>query len=96
MTLWIMPEFDREGRAVCQFWLQAANHNETPTDKNSPGESPLGYLRTPTLFREKGGDGTLGSPKQPKEKKINKENLTWLGGRDHNDIPRCHQRPCPA
>ena len=22
ITLWIMPEFDREGRAVCQFWLQ--------------------------------------------------------------------------
>ena len=22
MTLWIMPEFDREMRAVCQFWLQ--------------------------------------------------------------------------
>ena len=22
ITLWIIPEFDREGGAVCQFWLQ--------------------------------------------------------------------------
>ena len=35
MTLWIMPEFDKEGRAVCQFWLQGGKHNVTPTDKNS-------------------------------------------------------------
>ena len=35
MTLWIMPEFDREGRAVCQFWLQGGKHNVTPTDKKS-------------------------------------------------------------
>ena len=34
MTLWIMPEFDREGRAVCHFWLQSGKHNETPVDKN--------------------------------------------------------------
>ena len=52
MTLWIMPEFDREGRAVCQFWLQGGKHNETPTDKNSPDESHLGDLRTPPLFRK--------------------------------------------
>ena len=32
MTLWIKPEFDREGRTVCQFWLQGGKHNETPTD----------------------------------------------------------------
>ena len=36
MTLRIMPEFDREGRAVCQFWLQGSKHSETPTDKKSP------------------------------------------------------------
>ena len=35
MTLWIMPEFDREGRAVRQFWLQGGKHNVTPTDKKS-------------------------------------------------------------
>ena len=45
MTLWIMPEFDREGRAVCQFWLQSDKRNETPTDKNKSFmalESPWG------------------------------------------------------
>ena len=36
MTIWIMAEFDREGWAVCLFWLQGGKHNETPTDeKNS-------------------------------------------------------------
>ena len=46
-----MPEFDREGRAVCvSSGSKAANHNETPTDKNSPGESPLGDLLTAPLF----------------------------------------------
>ena len=33
MTISNIPEFDREGRAVCQFWLQGGIHNETPTDK---------------------------------------------------------------
>ena len=48
-----MPEFDREGRTVCQFWLQGGKHNETPTDKNesfmaleSPWR-PLGHHRPP-------------------------------------------------
>ena len=35
MTILIMPEFDREGRTVCQFWLQGGKHNEIPTDKKS-------------------------------------------------------------
>ena len=40
MTLWIMPEFDREGS---QFWLQGDKHNETPTDKETcPYETPQG------------------------------------------------------
>ena len=47
MTVWIMPEFDREGRAVCQFWLQGGKHNVTPTDKNPSDESHLGDLQTP-------------------------------------------------
>ena len=47
MTLWIMPESDREGRAVCQFWLQGGKHNETPTDKNESFMA-LGNLGPPT------------------------------------------------
>ena len=43
MTLGIIPESDREGRAVCQSWLQGGKHNVTPTDKNSVSrESPWG------------------------------------------------------
>ena len=43
MTLGIIPESDREGRAVCQSWLQGGKHNVTPTDKNSViRESPWG------------------------------------------------------
>ena len=56
MTFWIMPEFDREGRAVCQFWLQGSKHNVTPTDKNPSDESHLGDLRTPPPLLRKGGD----------------------------------------
>ena len=33
MTVGIIPESDREGRAVCQSWLQGDKHNVTPTDK---------------------------------------------------------------
>ena len=33
MTIGIMPESDRKGRAVCQSWLQGGKHNVTPTDK---------------------------------------------------------------
>ena len=49
MTIWIMPEFDTEGRAVCLFWLQGGKHNKTPTEKKTlPFQSP------PPLFK-KGG-----------------------------------------
>ena len=37
--------YDREGSAVCQFWLQGGNHNKTPTDKSESFialESPWG------------------------------------------------------
>ena len=44
MTNGIMPESDREGRAVCQFWLQGGKHNVTPTDKNPSDESHPGDL----------------------------------------------------
>ena len=47
MTNQIMPEFDREGRAVCQFWLQGGKHNVTPTDKNPSDEGHPGDLLTP-------------------------------------------------
>ena len=51
MTIWFIPlvlESDREGRAVCQIWLQGGIHNETPTDKKSRRDkSPLGDLRAP-------------------------------------------------
>ena len=30
-----MPEFDKEGRVVCQFWLGGCKQNETPTDKRT-------------------------------------------------------------
>ena len=56
MTLWIMPEFDREGREICQFWLQGGKHNVTPTDKNPSDKSRLEDLRTPPPFWRKGGD----------------------------------------
>ena len=50
MTIWIIPESDREGRVVCQIWLQGGRHNETPTDKRTrPDESPLGDLYTQQL-----------------------------------------------
>ena len=50
MTIWIIPEFDREGRAVCQFWHQGGIHSETPTDKKnekneSPPLRPLSFLK---------------------------------------------------
>ena len=51
MTVGIIPESDREGRAVCQFWLQGGKHNVTPTDKIIfRRESPWGPLDPPPLF----------------------------------------------
>ena len=44
MTVGIIPETDRKGRAVCQSWLQGDKHNVTPTDKNPSDENPLGTL----------------------------------------------------
>ena len=48
MIIRIMPEFDREGRAVCQFWLQGGKHNVT--DKNLSDESHPWDLPTPPPF----------------------------------------------
>ena len=53
MTVGIMPESDRKGRAVCQFWLHGGKHIVTPTDKNPSDESHPGDLLTyPPPFEE--------------------------------------------
>ena len=56
MTIWIMPEFDREGLAVCLFWLQGSKHDETPTGKKSRLFKPHG------LFLKERKEGLTGSP----------------------------------
>ena len=63
MTVGIIPESDRKGRAVCQSWLQGDKHNVTPTDKKSVRrESPWGPPDIPpSFFRE--GRRLQGSPK---------------------------------
>ena len=43
MTIGIIPESDRKGRAVCQFWLQGGKHNVT--DKH-----PSDLLTAPPFF----------------------------------------------
>ena len=49
VTIWIMPEFYREGWAVC---LQGGKHNEAPTDKKSHLlEPPWGTFRPPPIFK---------------------------------------------
>ena len=62
MTVGIMPESDRKGRAVCQFWLQGGKHNVTPTDKNPSDESHPGDLLTAPPFLE--GRRLQGSPRK--------------------------------
>ena len=48
MTVGIIPESDRKGRAVYQSWLPGGKHNVTPTDKNSVRrESPWGLPDPP-------------------------------------------------
>ena len=67
MTVGIIPESNREGRAVCQSWLQGDKHNVTPTDKNPSDESHPGDILTYfPFFRE--GRRLQGSPK--KQRKI--------------------------
>ena len=55
MTLWIMPEFDRQRRAVCQFWLQGGKHNVTPTDKKIRLTRVTLGTSGPPPFWKKGG-----------------------------------------
>ena len=55
MTVGIIPESNREGRAVCQFWLQGGKHNVTPTDKITyRRESPWGPLDPPPFYGKEG------------------------------------------
>ena len=42
MTIWIISESDKKGRAVRQIWLQGGIHNETPTEKNFPSWGTFG------------------------------------------------------
>ena len=57
MTVGIIPESDREGRAVCQSWLLGDKHNMTRTDINLSDESHPGDLLTyPPPFLGKEGD----------------------------------------
>ena len=61
MTLGIIPESDRKGRAVCQSWLQGGKHNVTPTDKNQPFftnisvKKPLNFLQGKNCASSKDG-----------------------------------------
>ena len=71
MTIGIIPESDRKGRAVCQSWLPGGKHNVTPTDKNPSDESHLGDLLTPPFFWE--GRRPLSSPKENSLKKKHKK-----------------------
>ena len=52
MTIGIIPESDRKGRAVCQSWLPGGKHNVTPTDKIPSDESHLGDFLTPPFGKE--------------------------------------------
>ena len=54
MTIGIIPESDRKGRAVCQSWLPGGKHNVTPTDKNSVRRGSPRGPPDPPFFREGG------------------------------------------
>ena len=51
LRIGIIPESNRKGRAVCQFWLQGGKHNVTPIDKNPSDESHPGDLSREGLQR---------------------------------------------
>ena len=60
MTVWIVPEFDRELWAVCLFWLQGGKHDEALTDKSLACSSPRGGRLDPPPF---GGEGDQQNPR---------------------------------
>ena len=75
MTIGIIPESDRKGRAVCQSWLPGGKHNVTPTDRISVRrESPWG-LPDPPPFFGKEGDLEVPQKKQSKYRSIKNANL---------------------
>ena len=50
-----MPDLTEKGGQSVSSGSKVANHNETPTDKTLPGESPLGDFRTPYFLGERRG-----------------------------------------
>ena len=50
MTIWIIPEFDRNGLAVCLFWLEGSKHDEAPTNRNPPLIEPQWGTFGPPFF----------------------------------------------
>ena len=58
MTIWIMPEFNTEGWAVCLFWLQGGKHDEAFTDKKSRLLKPS--WGNPSFLKRR--EGQTGSP----------------------------------
>ena len=82
MTVGIISESDREGRAVCQSWLPGGKHNVTPTDKNSiRRESPWGLPDPPPLFPRE-GRRPLSSPKEKQPLWVLLSVSSRLEGRD--------------
>ena len=62
-----MPELDREGRAVCQFWLQHGKPQRDSHRQELAWREPPWGPPDPPLFRDKGG--ALRSPKNSLKKK---------------------------
>ena len=82
MTFGIISESDREGRAVCQFWLPGGKHNVTPTDKNTfRRESPWGPLDHP------------GRRNKVLQKTQHKRDSNRLGGEDREMSPAATMGP---
>ena len=40
MTFQMNPEFDRQGWAVCLFWLQGSKHDGVSTDRKTSNPEP--------------------------------------------------------
>ena len=65
MTIWIMPQFDREVWTVCLFWLQGGKHKQPPTDKKSRLSGlPRGTFRPPPPFLKGRKERLTSYPKQ--------------------------------
>ena len=64
MTIFIMPEFDREGWAACLFWLQGGKHNDRDShrqEKTRPNKSPPGEPSDPPFSKKRREEGATGS-----------------------------------